>query len=133
MKFLPRTTSVDEVMRLVDTEEGDILLLMELTREESGISDVTTDTRSEISDSQIVVSRSFDSSFNPHNLREKAMTLPTQLAAVLSGAVPSTSRESYPSVLPLTVSDLEAIEELEDLVLFGGNASIDQTVQFRSR
>lgn len=88
MKFLPRTTSVDEVMRLVDTEEGDILLLMELTREESGISDVTTDTRSDtISDSQIVVSRSFDTSFNPHTLKEKAITLPTQLAAVLSGAL----------------------------------------------
>ena len=30
-------------MKLVDTEEGDILLLTELTREESGISETLTD------------------------------------------------------------------------------------------
>lgn len=43
MKFLPRTLSIDDVMKLVDTEEGDILLLTELTREESGISETSTD------------------------------------------------------------------------------------------
>ncbi|VDK57855.1 unnamed protein product [Anisakis simplex] len=38
MRFLPRSLSIDDVMKLVDTEEGDILVLTELVRDESGIS-----------------------------------------------------------------------------------------------
>ncbi|EPB71431.1 Ion channel [Ancylostoma ceylanicum] len=38
MRFLPRTLSIDDVMQMVDTEDGDILVLTDLVREESGIS-----------------------------------------------------------------------------------------------
>lgn len=59
MKFLPRTLSIDDVMKLVDTEEGDILLLTELTREESGISETSTD----LSDSSQVLTKLFHKVF----------------------------------------------------------------------
>lgn len=39
VRFLPRSLSIDDVMRLVDTEEGDILVLTDLLREESGWSE----------------------------------------------------------------------------------------------
>ncbi|VDM61819.1 unnamed protein product [Angiostrongylus costaricensis] len=38
VRYLPRTLSVDDVMHMVDTEDGDILVLTDLVREESGIS-----------------------------------------------------------------------------------------------
>ncbi|KAK5979164.1 hypothetical protein GCK32_017176 [Trichostrongylus colubriformis] len=38
LRFLPRTLSIDDVMHMVDTEDGDILVLTDLVREESGIS-----------------------------------------------------------------------------------------------
>uniref|UniRef100_A0A158PBM5 Ion channel n=1 Tax=Angiostrongylus cantonensis TaxID=6313 RepID=A0A158PBM5_ANGCA len=38
IRYLPRTLSVDDVMHMVDTEDGDILVLTDLVREESGIS-----------------------------------------------------------------------------------------------
>ncbi|PAV63399.1 hypothetical protein WR25_20337 [Diploscapter pachys] len=80
-RVLPRTLSIDDVMRMVDTEDGDILVLTELSREdESSISDETHMTRtvsatSSVDDnsSQIVVSKSFDAKFGsaikpPHSL-----------------------------------------------------------------
>lgn len=51
MRFLPRTLSIDDVMKLVDTEEGDILVLTELIRDESGMSE-SSDT-SDLSSSQV--------------------------------------------------------------------------------
>ncbi|KAL3985679.1 Ion channel family protein [Acanthocheilonema viteae] len=39
IKFLPRNLSVDDVMKLVDTEEGDILVLTELIRDDSSVPD----------------------------------------------------------------------------------------------
>lgn len=57
MKFLPRSLSIDDVMKLVDTEEGDILLLTELTRDESVNSMKTTSstTTDDLSDSQVIL------------------------------------------------------------------------------
>lgn len=43
VKFLPRTLSVDDVMKLVDTEEGDILVLTELVRDDSNVSNNSDD------------------------------------------------------------------------------------------
>ena len=55
MKFYPRSLSIDDVMKLVDTEEGDILLLTELTRDESINSVKTTSSTNtdDLSDSQV--------------------------------------------------------------------------------
>ncbi|PAV75550.1 hypothetical protein WR25_20719 [Diploscapter pachys] len=80
-RVLPRTLSIDDVMRMVDTEDGDILVLTELSREdESSISDethmtrtVSTTSSADDNSSQIVVSKSFDAKFGsaikpPHSL-----------------------------------------------------------------
>ncbi|CAJ0591671.1 unnamed protein product [Cylicocyclus nassatus] len=38
MRFLPRTLFIGDVMQMVDTEDGDILVLTDLVREELGLS-----------------------------------------------------------------------------------------------
>uniref|UniRef100_A0A914DYZ8 Potassium channel domain-containing protein n=1 Tax=Acrobeloides nanus TaxID=290746 RepID=A0A914DYZ8_9BILA len=124
MKFLPRTLSIDDVMKLVDTEEGDILLLTELTREESGISETSTD----LSDSsQIVISKSFDGNFNTHNLKQNSLNFPLKFSAAL--AAPGAGIKL---LSPTTLNELEEIEELEDRIILG-QPSIDSLVHFRSR
>ncbi|CAJ0582873.1 unnamed protein product, partial [Mesorhabditis spiculigera] len=112
MKFLPRTLSIDDVMRLVDTEEGDILILTELIREESGIS-TTSNTISDISGSgsQIVISKSFDTNF--------------------STSRPLTASKNLPSIQSL--NEIEQLEEMEDRIALGHAAQIASSVQFRSR
>uniref|UniRef100_A0A183VDL2 Ion_trans_2 domain-containing protein n=1 Tax=Toxocara canis TaxID=6265 RepID=A0A183VDL2_TOXCA len=82
MRFLPRTLSIDDVMKLVDTEEGDILVLTELIRDESGISE-SSDT-SELSGSQIVISKSFDTNFAPTALSQSSISVPMALSTSLS-------------------------------------------------
>ncbi|CAJ0929445.1 unnamed protein product, partial [Mesorhabditis belari] len=108
MKFLPRSLSIDDVMKLVDTEEGDILILTELVREESGIS-TTSNTISDISGSQIVISKSFDANFST--------------SRVINDVKPS-----HPSL-----HDIEALEEMEDRIALSHANQIASTVQFRSR
>ncbi|VDK36767.1 unnamed protein product [Gongylonema pulchrum] len=41
VKFLPRNLSVDDVMKLVDTEESDIIMITELIRDDSNLSDIS--------------------------------------------------------------------------------------------
>lgn len=51
-KLLPQTISMDDVMKLVDTEEGDIVLLTDLMKHEdsSGISEISSTATGEKSD-----------------------------------------------------------------------------------
>ncbi|GMT08761.1 hypothetical protein PFISCL1PPCAC_58, partial [Pristionchus fissidentatus] len=58
LRLVPRSLSIDDVMRMVDTADGDILVLSELVREESGISALSTN--SDSSGGPVVLSKSFD-------------------------------------------------------------------------
>ncbi|KAK0413389.1 hypothetical protein QR680_006773 [Steinernema hermaphroditum] len=129
MRFLPRSLSIDDVMKLVDTEEGDLVILTELVREESGISE-TSDTKSDSSSTQMVISKSFDANFNPTSLGQTCLSLPSSLAT-------SMLRAGASQVVNLpSLSDLEAIEELEDRICLGRTTDVEagsQMVHFRSR
>uniref|UniRef100_A0A7E4VDA3 Ion_trans_2 domain-containing protein n=1 Tax=Panagrellus redivivus TaxID=6233 RepID=A0A7E4VDA3_PANRE len=155
MKRLPRTLSIDDVMKLVDTEEGDILLLTELAREESMASGLSTTTNTEdVSDtSQIVISKSFETNFNPALLvNHKSNTLPTIITpesklsttsapvgtvAMAESPPPAEIGIAVPSgrlIRPSTISlqELEAQEEMEDRLALG-NVLENAGVHFRSR
>jgi hypothetical protein len=124
-------------MKLVDTEEGDILLLTELTRDESGLSELSEAIRSDISQdssfNQLVISKSFDSNFNSSQPQIESSYLPSLFSS--SRALPRQSHRltNCPSTVPIPLT-LEAIEEMEDLLLLR-TASFDAepTVHFRSR
>jgi hypothetical protein len=134
-------------MKLVDTEEGDILLLTELTRDESQLSELSEAIRSDISrDSsvnQLVISKSFDSNFNPPQaIQQQQLEATTYLPSFFSTsrALPRQQHAqrltNCPSTVPIPVSlDLETIEEIEDLLLLSRSSSYDAnpTVHFRSR
>ncbi|CAD6186783.1 unnamed protein product [Caenorhabditis auriculariae] len=124
LKFLPRTLSIDDVMRMVDTEDGDILVLTDLIREESTLSQISKNSMSsDGSSSQIVVSKSFDANFTP--------TPANRVHIATSHSDPSTA-----STIPanLTVRDIEELEELEDRIALGQtSSSLANTVHFRSR
>uniref|UniRef100_A0A9J2Q138 Potassium channel domain-containing protein n=1 Tax=Ascaris lumbricoides TaxID=6252 RepID=A0A9J2Q138_ASCLU len=136
MRFLPRTLSIDDVMKLVDTEEGDILVLTELIRDESGMSE-SSDT-SDLSSSQIVVSKSFDANFAPTALSQSSVSVPMALAASLSkgifGAPPDSNSTTLISATP-SLNEIEAMEEIEDRILLGRAADLinSPAVHFRSR
>lgn len=147
-------------MKLVDTEEGnlfiycsnykltmssgDILLLAELTRDESQLSELSEAIRSDISrDSsvnQLVISRSFDSNFNPPQLMMQQQQIEsTYLPSFFtsSKALPRQQQAhrltNCPSTVPIPLS-LEAIEEMEDLLLLrAASFNAEPTVHFRSR
>ncbi|CAI5453429.1 unnamed protein product [Caenorhabditis angaria] len=135
-RFLPRSLSIDDVMRMVDTEDGDILVLTDLIRDESTLSGTSCDETS--SNSQIVViSKSFETTMtNPK------MTVPT------SHSDPVTSRPSTSSTIssshhpqfsrrppPVPESTLEQLEELEDRLALSHASTqlLGNTVHFRSR
>uniref|UniRef100_A0A915BSY0 Uncharacterized protein n=1 Tax=Parascaris univalens TaxID=6257 RepID=A0A915BSY0_PARUN len=107
-------------MKLVDTEEGDILVLTELIRDESGMSE-SSDT-SDLSSSQIVVSKSFDANFAPTALSQSSVSVPMALAASLSkgvfGAPPDSNSATLISAMP-SLNEIEAMEEIEDRILLG--------------
>lgn len=121
-------------MKLVDTEEGDILLLTELSRDMSGLSELT-DISQDSSINQLVVSKSFDSNFNSSQMPIESSYLPSLFNS--SRAFPRKStrltNSDCPSTVPIPLS-LEVIEEMEDLLLLR-TASFDAepTVHFRSR
>ncbi|GMS78126.1 hypothetical protein PENTCL1PPCAC_301, partial [Pristionchus entomophagus] len=103
LRLIPRTLSIDDVMRMVDTTDGDILVLSELVREESGISAFSTGTE----DSEgppVVLSKSFDI-FAP-------------------------AREMRPEEPAIAK---EAIEEMEDAMALGHSSHALSGVHFRSR
>ncbi|KAL6741929.1 hypothetical protein Aduo_015136 [Ancylostoma duodenale] len=126
MRFLPRTLSIDDVMQMVDTEDGDILVLTDLVREESGISQNSgaTTSSSDESNSQVVVSKSFDA-----NLFQRGrMELPETLQPGYSSLGRLRLSPSRPSVV-----DIEALEELEDRIALGQASQLASAVHFRSR
>uniref|UniRef100_A0AC35UGZ0 Ion_trans_2 domain-containing protein n=1 Tax=Rhabditophanes sp. KR3021 TaxID=114890 RepID=A0AC35UGZ0_9BILA len=128
VKYVAKTFSIDDVMKLVDTEEGDILLLADLVREESGISGYSDSVTDSTNHSQIVVSKSFDISFTPSRQFNHFLQ-PT--ISLLHKGIPSSPK----------LDQLEAIEELEDRILLSKssnalatlNTSNDPIVHFRSR
>uniref|UniRef100_A0A914PID8 Uncharacterized protein n=1 Tax=Panagrolaimus davidi TaxID=227884 RepID=A0A914PID8_9BILA len=150
MKFLPRTLSIDDVMKLVDTEEGDILLLTELTRDESVNSVKTT---SSTNTDDLIISKSFDANFNNPStfIDRKSATLPTVFQPRHLPTICTTAPESprgnnnnsgndaiisLPRIRPsiITLQELEAQEEEEDRVLLGSTSDLDSSaVHFRSR
>ncbi|KIH60466.1 hypothetical protein ANCDUO_09285 [Ancylostoma duodenale] len=131
MRFLPRTLSIDDVMQMVDTEDGDILVLTDLVREESGISQnsgATTsssdESNSQASSQDVVVSKSFDA-----NLFQRGrMELPETLQPGYSSLGRLRLSPSRPSVV-----DIEALEELEDRIALGQASQLASAVHFRSR
>lgn len=133
--------SIDDVMKLVDTEEGDILLLTELTRDESQLSELSEAIRSDISrDSsvnQLVISKSFDSNFNPpQQIDSSYLSSYFSTSKPLPRQLQSQRLSGCPSTVPIPLSfDLETIEEIEDLLLLSrsGCYNADPTVHFRSR
>ncbi|TKR88660.1 hypothetical protein L596_012868 [Steinernema carpocapsae] len=129
MRLVPRSLSIDDVMKLVDTEEGDLVILTELIREESGISE-TSDTKSDSSSTQMVISKSFDTNFNPNTLAQTCLSFPTSFATSMVRTGPA-AVVNLPSL-----SELEAIEELEDRICLGGPSDVETgnpSVHFRSR
>ncbi|KAE9549622.1 hypothetical protein FO519_007163 [Halicephalobus sp. NKZ332] len=142
MKFLPRSLSIDDVMKLVDTEEGDILLLTELTKEESGL---TTSSNSEESENQVVISKSFDTNFNPSRFLESESTKKISTMSAPVGEdkfknLDSELVETVPIQIPprlrpvsMSLQELEAQEEEEDRVALGVSAMDASAVHFRSR
>ncbi|CAB3398963.1 unnamed protein product [Caenorhabditis bovis] len=132
-RFLPRTLSIDDVMRMVDTEDGDILVLTDLVRDDSTLSQISQQSKtmsttscSDDSNSQIVISKSFDVNFNSG----KRFNVPTSLSD------PQTSKltSSLHRQLPSDEKQLEEIEEIEDRIALGcGPSHLANTVHFRSR
>ncbi|CAD5224328.1 unnamed protein product [Bursaphelenchus okinawaensis] len=129
-KAYPRTLSIDDVMKLVDTEEGDILLLTELTRDQSTLSEISEAVRSDITESsqQVVISKSFENTFN-QPLEPVITANPRHSNKSKISNCPSTT-----PVLPQSL-DIEALEEMEDRLLLSRAASFDAnpSVHFRSR
>ncbi|KAE9414001.1 hypothetical protein Angca_003746 [Angiostrongylus cantonensis] len=130
IRYLPRTLSVDDVMHMVDTEDGDILVLTDLVREESGISQHSqcTTSSSDESASQVVVSKSFDTSLfqrDRHDFSDARPSTYTSNGFCLRGLRLALSRPS--------VEDIEAIEEMEDRIALGQASALANTVHFRSR
>ncbi|KAJ1347082.1 hypothetical protein KIN20_002041 [Parelaphostrongylus tenuis] len=127
IRYLPRTLSIDDVMHMVDTEDGDILVLTDLVREESGISQNSQCTTSSSNESanQVVVSKSFDTTLfhrDRHDISESRQSTYTNSLGRLRLAL------SRPSV-----EDIEAIEEMEDRIALGQVSELANTVHFRSR
>ncbi|CAD5232248.1 unnamed protein product [Bursaphelenchus xylophilus] len=130
-KICPRTLSIDDVMKLVDTEEGDILLLTELTRDQSTLSEISEAVRSDITESsqQVVVSKSFENTFNQ----------PLEPPIIIANPRHSNKSKltNCPSTTPILPEnlDIEALEEMEDRLLLSRAASFDAnpSVHFRSR
>lgn len=124
VRFLPRTLSIDDVMHMVDTEDGDILVLTDLVREESGISQGSqaTTSSSDESTSHVVVSKSFDANL----FQRSRIDVPEP---------PSFSSLGRVRLLPLhpSVMDIETLEEIEDRIALGQSPQLANTVHFRSR
>lgn len=139
MRVYPRTISIDDVMKLVDTEEGDIILLGELlSRDESAASGLSEAIRSEFSadstSNQVVLSKSFDS-FGPAQIQQlEPGRLPLLLSSSKSLTVAS-RLTNCPSTTPVPDTlDLENLEEMEDRLLLSRVAfNADPSVHFRSR
>lgn len=123
-------------MKLVDTEEGDIILLTELTRDHSTFSELSEAMKSDFSDpsQQIVISKSFESNFQPRILKNNDKN--NRDIAIPKHNVNS-KISNCPSATPLLPQnlDIEALEEMEDRFLLSRAASFDAnpSVHFRSR
>ncbi|WKY11463.1 hypothetical protein Q1695_003211 [Nippostrongylus brasiliensis] len=122
VRFLPRTLSIDDVMHMVDTEDGDILVLTDLIREESGISENSQSTTSSSDESagHVVVSKSFDSNLFQRSRIPDAPAFSSLGRIRLAPGQPS-------------VEDIEALEEIEDRIALGQPPQLSNTVHFRSR
>ncbi|CAI4222985.1 unnamed protein product [Auanema sp. JU1783] len=132
-RFLPRTLSIDDVMRMVDTEDGDILILADLVREESGLSkssQCTTFSSDDTDCSRIVISKSFDSSFNPSILKQ-----PTSSESDHNDNEDSFNGNRLPhsTACIQNLHEIEELEEIEDRIALGQPIDLASTVQFRSR
>jgi hypothetical protein len=126
-------------MKLVDTEEGDMLILTELTRESSAelpiseLSDSRSDISSAANATQLVISRSFDANFN---LPQTAITTAPPPQPQSISAVSAVAALALP-----TLHEIEAMEEMEDRILLGSvvvdspslTTSLASGVHFRSR
>ncbi|CAJ0591655.1 unnamed protein product [Cylicocyclus nassatus] len=113
-------------MQMVDTEDGDILVLTDLVREESGISQNSgaTTSSSDESNSHVVISKSFDANL----FQGTRIEMPETLQPGYSSLGRLRLSPSRPSVV-----DIEALEELEDRIALGQASPIDSSVRFRSR
>uniref|UniRef100_A0A0R3RUE1 Bestrophin homolog n=1 Tax=Elaeophora elaphi TaxID=1147741 RepID=A0A0R3RUE1_9BILA len=123
IKFLPRNLSVDDVMKLVDTEEGDILVLTELIRDDSNISDNSDD------GNQFVNPRLFS------NYHKISSLLPNSPSTSLIQNTFTNHVNPYGMSTTLSMHDIERTEEMEDRILFGRatNMFSSPTVHFRHR
>ncbi|VDD90842.1 unnamed protein product [Enterobius vermicularis] len=132
VRFLPRSLSIDDVMRLVDTEEGDILVLTDLLREESGWSESPDNSEHNGSQSsQIAASKSFDKNISP-----SGTTLTSMSSQTLPKKTGLEQQDSQPSAIRCpSIGELEALEEMEDKLLLrkAVQFSTNPMVHFRTR
>uniref|UniRef100_A0A0K0EMJ2 Potassium channel domain-containing protein n=1 Tax=Strongyloides stercoralis TaxID=6248 RepID=A0A0K0EMJ2_STRER len=124
IKYIPKSLSIEDVMKLVDNEEGNIFLLSDNENEENQFSDDCENNKSN-SETHIVISKSFDVNFTPiFNLDKFSIPLSSKIG----------------NRMP-TLHELEAIEEMEDKILLqnllpnngDSNLSPQNLVHFRSR
>uniref|UniRef100_A0A1I7XMK5 Cauli_VI domain-containing protein n=1 Tax=Heterorhabditis bacteriophora TaxID=37862 RepID=A0A1I7XMK5_HETBA len=127
-------------MRMVDTEDGDILVLTDLVREESGLSQNSHDSTlsSNESSSQVIsilCRRSYQiltimcrSSFPNHSTPISLPRADSIYQSMSSHVVRSISCFS-----PSSVNDIELLEEIEDRIALGQSSQLTNSVHFRSR
>uniref|UniRef100_A0A1I7VSF9 Ion_trans_2 domain-containing protein n=1 Tax=Loa loa TaxID=7209 RepID=A0A1I7VSF9_LOALO len=123
VKFLPRNLSVDDVMKLVDTEEGDILVLTELVRDDSNVSDNSDD------GSQSVHSKLLG------NYPRISSLLPNSPSTSLIQNIFSNHINLNGIKITPSMHDIETTEEMEDRILLGRAVNMfnSPAVHFRSR
>ncbi|VDN06212.1 unnamed protein product [Thelazia callipaeda] len=123
IKFLPRNLSLDDVMKLVDTEEGDIIVLTDLIRDESNTSDL-----SDVSD----ISNQSDLTIKPYSRSSLLPNSPStyHIKNTFCNHFCPTGSYFTPSM-----HDIEAFEEIEDQILLEKINTVSNLsgVHFRSR
>ncbi|CEF63002.1 Potassium channel subfamily K member 18 [Strongyloides ratti] len=100
IKYIPKSLSIEDVMKLVDNEEGNIYLLSDGEQEENQFSDECDNNKTD-SETHIVISKSFDVNFAP-------------ILSLDKYSIPSLSKVG--NRMP-TLYELEAIEEMEDKII----------------
>uniref|UniRef100_A0A0N4ZTF4 Potassium channel subfamily K member 18 n=1 Tax=Parastrongyloides trichosuri TaxID=131310 RepID=A0A0N4ZTF4_PARTI len=100
IKYVPKSLSIEDVIKLADSDDGDIFIISNLDREEGCSEDNCEDNKSDF-ENHIVISRSFDVNFTPIiNLDKYSVPLKTKMVC------------NMPSL-----TELEAIEEMEDRII----------------